>query len=64
MKAKVTKQFDGQPDNAYVPRTFAVGEEVTGDLARVAIENGWAEDAKPAPAKPAAKKPEAKKASK
>lgn len=44
MKATVTVEFDGRPDGEADTRRIAVGETVTGDLAKVAIENGWAED--------------------
>ena len=42
MKAKVTKAFPGLPDGAVKVVNFEVGDVVTGDLARVAVENGWA----------------------
>jgi hypothetical protein len=42
MDAKVTKAFDGVPDGQVMTRRFAIGETVSGDLARVAVENGWA----------------------
>jgi hypothetical protein len=41
--AKVTKEFDGCPDGEVHPKSFKPGDIVEGDLARVAIENGWAE---------------------
>jgi hypothetical protein len=41
--AKVTKQFFGVPDGEVYPRGFVDGDEVVGDLAKVAIEEGWAE---------------------
>lgn len=41
-KAKVTKEFDGKPDDEIVSRTIAVGEVIDGDLAKVAIEQKWA----------------------
>lgn len=42
--AKVTKAFPGKPDGATAVRTIEVGEEIHGDLARVAVENGWAKE--------------------
>lgn len=42
MKATVTVAFDGVPDGAIYPRTFAPGDTVEGDLARVAVREGWA----------------------
>lgn len=41
--AKVTEAFDGVPDGSIYPRRFDVGSEVSGDLATVAVNNGWAE---------------------
>lgn len=41
--ARVTKAFDGVPDGATQVRHFSVGEDVTGDLADVAIREGWAQ---------------------
>jgi hypothetical protein len=43
MKAKVIKAFVGAPDGAFHPRQFEVSELVEGDLARVAVAEGWAE---------------------
>lgn len=43
MRAKVTKEFTGRPDSEALPRTIAVGETITGDLAKVAVREGWAE---------------------
>ena len=43
MKAKVVKAFMGAPDGALHPRQFEVLELVEGDLARVAVAEGWAE---------------------
>lgn len=51
MKAKVTKLFKGQPDYDLVPRDICVGEVITGDLARVAVEQDWADEISEAPAK-------------
>ncbi|KPF47074.1 hypothetical protein [Rhizobium sp. AAP43] len=44
MEAKVTKSFPGRPDDEVMTRQFEVGDIVKGDLARVAVENGWAEE--------------------
>jgi hypothetical protein len=57
--ARVIKQFDGVEDGKVIPRTFMPGDEVTGDLAVVALNEGWAEMPKPEadvePGKPAKK---------
>lgn len=42
MKAKVIKAFEGVPDGQVHPVTNAVGAEIVGDLAAVAVANGWA----------------------
>ena len=44
MKAVVVKSFPGRPDNEAASRTIAVREIITGELADVAVENGWAEE--------------------
>lgn len=44
MEAKVVKSFPGRPDDEVMTRQFEVGDIVKGDLARVAIENEWAEE--------------------
>lgn len=44
MKATVIKEFPGAPDGAIYPKTFVPGDVVEGDLARVAVENGWAKE--------------------
>lgn len=44
MKAMVKTAFPGRPDNEAVSRTIAVGEEIGGDLAAVAVKEGWAEE--------------------
>ena len=49
MKAKVIKAFVGAPDGALHPRQFDVSELVEGDLARVAVAEGWAESLDAAP---------------
>lgn len=38
----VVTEFFGVPDGLVYPRTFALGETVTGDLAEVAVREGWA----------------------
>lgn len=52
MKARVVKPFVGAPDGALYPRPFEVSELVEGDLARVAITEGWAEALDGAPSEP------------
>lgn len=42
--ATVTQAFDGAPDGEIYPKRFNVGDTVTGDLARVAVAEGWAKD--------------------
>lgn len=44
MKAIVTKSFPGCADGDRHTQTFKEGQIITGDLAKVAIENGWAEE--------------------
>lgn len=44
MSVTVTKAFPGCRDGEVIPRRFEVGEELTGDLARVALKQGWADD--------------------
>ena len=46
-RAIVKMPFKGAPDGEIHPRDFAVGDEVEGDLALVAIREKWA---KPVPA--------------
>ena len=58
IKAKVTKAFDGVPDGAVYPKSWEPGDIVEGDLARVAVAEGWAKEEKPAKGKPADEKPE------
>ncbi len=50
--AIVTVPFIGAPDGEVYGREFAVGDEVHGELATVAIREGWAE----VPGQPKAKK--------
>jgi len=44
MKAEVTKEFRGTPDNANSERGIAVGEVIYGKLARAAVEAGSAKE--------------------
>lgn len=44
LKAVVTQEFPGRPDHDSLPRTIKVGEEITGELAQVAIDNKWAKE--------------------
>lgn len=44
MKATVIKEFDGAKDGTIYPVKWKPGDVVEGDLARVAIENKWAEE--------------------
>jgi len=63
MKATVVKTFPGAADGDPRPRFWTPGEVVVGSLAKVAVEQGWAEEIVEAaeaaavePAKPAAKR--------
>lgn len=42
--AKVIKEFRGCPDGQRRVRRYMPGEELSGELARVAVANGWARD--------------------
>lgn len=44
MKAKVTTPFPGRPDGEGDVRELPEGEIITGDLAAVAVREGWAEE--------------------
>lgn len=44
-KIIVTVPFNGAPDGQHYPRRFEKGDELAGDLARVALAAKWAEDA-------------------
>ncbi|MBB3396868.1 hypothetical protein [Rhizobium sp. BK060] len=44
MRAQVTKQFPGCTDGNPKTRAILVGEIISGDLATVAVGNGWAEE--------------------
>lgn len=46
MQVKVIKQFDGVENGAIYPRTYKVGEIVTGRLAEVALAEKWGEEVK------------------
>lgn len=43
MKAKVTKEFPGRPDDEPLARTIVEGEIIQGALADVAVDLGFAE---------------------
>jgi hypothetical protein len=67
MKAVVDKAFEGAPDREIYPRHFKPGQLVEGDLARVAVDQGWASICEPQadtgkPAVPVADKRSAGKA--
>ena len=53
--ALVTVEFKGVVDGQVYPRDIKPGETITGDLAAVAIKEGWGEDLD----KPAASAPQA-----
>lgn len=42
--AKVIAAFAGVPDGEVYPKEFAPGDEIHGDLAAVAVREGWAEE--------------------
>ena len=42
--ATVIQEFKGVADGEHRTRTFRNGDTVTGDLARVAVAEGWARD--------------------
>lgn len=46
MRAKVIVEFPGRPDNEVLTRTIAKDEVIFGDLASVAVREGWAEEEK------------------
>lgn len=64
LKAVDTQEFTGRPDHESLPRTIKVGEEVTGELAQVAIDNKWAAAGKTTAPKPRAAARKAKPATK
>lgn len=43
VRAKVTVPFPGRPDDETQVRQIEAGEIITGDLAAVALQQGWAE---------------------
>ncbi|MGM4909127.1 Rho termination factor N-terminal domain-containing protein [Rhizobium sp. 768_B6_N1_8] len=43
MRAKVLTRFPGATDDNPVTRYIEAGEVISGDLAKVAVDNGWAE---------------------
>ncbi|MGO6999009.1 hypothetical protein [Rhizobium leguminosarum] len=45
MRAKVLKEFPGCTDDNPITRMIKEGEIISGDLAKVAIGEGWAEEA-------------------
>jgi hypothetical protein len=50
MKAICKIPFRGVPDGAHQVRSFNVGDELEGELAEVAVINGWAaRDGAPGP---------------
>lgn len=51
MKAEVTTEFRGTPDNATSERGIAVGEIIYGDLAKQAVKAGNAKEIAPAKGK-------------
>lgn len=42
MKVIVKQNFRGVPDGEYHARDYQVGDELTGELADIALVNGWA----------------------
>lgn len=48
MKAKVKIPFRGRPDNAPQVETLNEGDVIEGDLAAVAVREGWAVEINPA----------------
>ena len=44
MEAVIKVPFKGVPDGKVYPKTFAIGDQITGNLARVAVEQGWAKE--------------------
>ena len=46
MQAKVTVAFSGVPDGEVHPRKFEPGDTVDGELAGIALDQGWAEPIK------------------
>jgi len=65
MRAKATKVFNGRPDDEPLTRRFRPGDVVTGELAQVAVREGFAEaipdepEAAPAPSPKRKSKPRA-----
>lgn len=47
MQAKVKKAFPGRADKEVKTRTFEIGEIIEGDLAAVAVGEGWAAEIEP-----------------
>ena len=46
MQARVVQPFFGAPDGEVYAREFAEGDIVQGDLAAVAVREGWAKPVK------------------
>lgn len=46
MQAKVKTAFSGRPDADCLTREIAEGEIITGELAEVAVREGWADEIK------------------
>ena len=44
MAILVKKHFNGVPDGECHPHRYQPGDEVTGDLAAVALKQGWAKE--------------------
>jgi hypothetical protein len=49
-------EFFGVPDGRVYPRTIRPGEELAGDLAQLALREGWAVEADAEAAPPPAKR--------
>jgi hypothetical protein len=61
---KVIKEFPGVPDGQTRCRTFKPGDEVTGNLAAVAVKEGWAKPDSSGQEKPETDKAKAETATK
>lgn len=61
MKAKVIKPFAGAPDGEAHPRDWLAGHVVEGELAAVAVREGWAASLEESAAEVAAEPPDAPK---
>jgi hypothetical protein len=47
VRVVVTHEFVGKPDGQVYGRPILVGEVLTGDLAQLALREGWAEEQEP-----------------